>query len=975
MPTGSGLDWLSGGGKMGDLFRATDWSKTQLGPADKWPQSLRTTVSLCLSSRFPTVIYWGPQFLTFYNDSYAPILGTKHPWALGLSVKEVWAEIWEEHNGPMLNGVISSGVATWSEDKLLNLHRRGFLEETYFTYSFAPVTVEGGARGGIFCTCTETTERVIAERRLKLLRELGEAVLGVKTVDEACRRGGHVLSENSPDTSFAAIFLLEPDGRTLKLASSNGPIPKQIDLTAISIPSQESIWQLGKVIQNGKPETVQFVKDGVRAAADNEPHSVLLVPITHRGNENVVYGVLLAGLSPRLPIEENYISYFHLVAAQIAAFISTTRAYEEATKRSQALAEIDRLKTEFFSNVSHEFGTPLTLMLGPVEDILAGNAGVLTPQMRAEAEVVHRNALRLLKLVNNLLDFSRIEAGRAQASYEPLDLGNLTRDLASGFQSSVERVGLKFKIESPSLSEPVFIDREMWEKTVFNLLSNAFKFTLKGEIKVQLKKSEEAALLTVSDTGLGIPADELPKLFQRFHRVQGAEGRTHEGTGIGLALVQELVKLHGGTIRVESTHGKGTAFFISIPFGKAHLPKDRIFPAKTTPAASPSKAAAYVEDPLLWSTEDLQSLSDSGAPPETNGARKKRVIVADDNRDMRNYVAKLLQNTYEVIPVADGQLALEAARKTQPDLVVSDVMMPVMNGIELLQNLRADLSLQKVPVILLSARAGDESKTSGLELGADDYITKPFSAGELRARVRTQLHLSEMRTRLLSELENSNQELDAFSRSVSHDLRAPLRGMAGFSKILLEDHGKSLEPRAREYLERIALAAEKMGRLVDGLLKLSRLSRGELQKRTVDLSKIVETIAAALKENETTRTVQVVVKAGLSVRGDPQLLEVAVQNLLSNAFKFTSKTPSARVEFGELDGEKGKIYFVRDNGAGFDMKYADRLFGTFQRLHSENEFEGTGVGLATVHRIIKRHDGKIWAEAKPGEGATFFFAL
>src|SRR6185503_19540130 len=244
-------------------------------------------------------------------------------------------------------------------------------------------------------------------------------------------------------------------------------------------------------------------------------------------------------------------------------------------------AEIDRAKTAFFSNVSHEFRTPLTLLLGPTEDALASPDQAL----RGEAlESVHRNALRLLKLVNALLDFSRLEAGRMEAAYEPVDLRALTRDLASGFRSAVERAGLAFRLESDELAEPAYVDRGMWEKIVLNLLSNAFKFTFQGEISVTLRQRADHYELAVRDTGVGIPENERPHVFERFRRVEGVRARTHEGSGIGLALVQELARMHGGEASVTSAPGQGSTFSVSIPRGSAHLPAERIRAPQEAPS-------------------------------------------------------------------------------------------------------------------------------------------------------------------------------------------------------------------------------------------------------------------------------------------------------------------------------------------------------------------------------------------------------
>jgi signal transduction histidine kinase len=285
--------------------------------------------------------------------------------------------------------------------------------------------------------------------------------------------------------------------------------------------------------------------------------TALVQPLGAEG-QGAPLGVLVAGVSPNRELDEGYQSFFQLLAGQVSVALRNARAYADERRRAEALEELDRVKTAFFSNVSHEFRTPLTLMLGPVEDLLASRR--LGDAERRELELVHRNALRLLRLVNTLLDFSRLEAGRLEASFEPLDLATLTVDLASSFRSAIERAGLVLKVDCPPLASPVFVDRELWEKIVLNLLSNALKFTFEGSICVRLRQAGGEVLLTVEDTGTGIPAADQPHLFDRFFRVKGARSRTHEGSGIGLSLVRELAHLHGGSVRVASDEGRGTAF-------------------------------------------------------------------------------------------------------------------------------------------------------------------------------------------------------------------------------------------------------------------------------------------------------------------------------------------------------------------------------------------------------------------------------
>lgn len=390
--------------------------------------------------------------------------------------------------------------------------------------------------------------------------------------------------------------------------------------------------------------------------------------------------------------------------------------------------------------------------MGPVDELrerLAdADAGV-----REELEVVHRNGLRLGKLVNTLLDFSRIEAGRMQAGYEPVDLAEVTGELASVFRSAVDRAGLDFRVDCPPLPEPVFIDRSMWEKVVLNLLSNALKFTFDGSIGISVGTEDGAAVVTVVDTGIGVAAQEMPRLFERFHRIENARSRSNEGSGIGLALVKELVGLHGGEISATSTEGRGTRFTIRLPFGSAHLPADAVL-AEAGDGAAPFATDPFVQEALRWlpgeqtaaTSAVVTGIEESIDGPPHGPALPVHVLVADDNADMREYLSRLLLGAgYQVSTVDDGRQALRAVRAKAFDLVVSDVMMPHLDGLALVAALRADPRTASVPVLLLSARAGQEASIEGLQAGADDYLVKPFAAADLLARVRANIELARLR--------------------------------------------------------------------------------------------------------------------------------------------------------------------------------------------------------------------------------------
>jgi PAS domain S-box-containing protein len=717
-------------------------------------------VRFLLANRFPLLLWWGPHYIQFYNDAYRPILGAKHPArGLGQPVSECWDEIWHVLR-PLIDTPFHGGPATWMDDIFLEINRHGFVEETHFTIAYSPVPdddVPSGI-GGVLATVQEITEKVIGERRIGMLRELSTRTVEAKTAEEACLNAAGVLAGHEKDIPFALLYLLDEDRKRARLAGAAGVgmgtaiSPRAVDLDNANCP-----WPLAEALGSEAMQVVENLAERFPEVPpgpwSDRPKSAAVVPIPSN-RPHQPDGVLVAGVSARLKWNESYRGFFEMATAPIATALANARAYEAEKRRAEALAELDRAKTAFFSNVSHEFRTPLTLLIGPVEDILAKGEKEILPQNRELFKVIHRNALRLQKLVNTLLDFSRIEAGRIQATYEPTDLRAFTEDLASVFRSAIERAGMRFIVDCAPVSAPVYVDRDMWEKVVLNLLSNAFKFTLKGEIEVSLREERGAIRLRVRDTGTGISEEQLPHIFERFHRIEGTQARTHEGTGIGLALVQELVKLHGGTVRVESAFGRGTTFTVQIPLGTDHLPAERIGSARSL-AFTALGADHFVSEAMKWITaegvRDTSTLLGEPAadPPAVDAtgkvSQRPRILVADDNTDMRDYLMRLLRPQYDVEAVADGEAALKAARARRPDLVLTDVMMPKLDGFGLIRELRLDPGMASIPTLMLSARAGEEARVEGLQAGAYDYLIKPFSARELLARVSSQLELSLVR--------------------------------------------------------------------------------------------------------------------------------------------------------------------------------------------------------------------------------------
>jgi signal transduction histidine kinase len=1030
-------DWLAGGGEMGSLVRSKDWSQTPLGPIESWPQSLRTTVSLCLASNFPISLAWGPHHVQIYNDGYWPICGGKHPHAMGQDFSACWASAW-----PVIGKAFERALAgdtSYLENQRMFLDRHGYLEETFFTFSFSPIRDETGGVGGLFHPVTETTAKMLAERRTRALRDLAGRTGKARTTEEALEFAAQALSEYNLDVPFALFYLLDDNSASAELIAGTASLPEALATRAPHLEEREpAVWPLLDVVRTH--QVVQADDLAVRCGEfscepyPEPPKTALLLPITPPGSSHPI-GIMVAGVSARLPLNDLYRSFYDLMVAAVTAAVANARAYEEERRRAEALAEIDRAKTAFFSNVSHEFRTPLTLILGPLEDELAECDSSLPLARRERLATAHRNSLRLMKLVNSLLDFARIEAGRVEANYEPTDLARFTAELASVFRSAVEKGGLALTVECPPLAQPIYVDRDMWEKIVLNLLSNAFKHTFEGGICVRLRGDAEQVELSVQDSGVGIPQGELPHLFDRFHRVKGAKSRSHEGSGIGLALVQELVRIHDGKVRVRSEEGRGSEFLVSLKVGHSHLPSERL--AVHHAHASPARrATAYVEEALHWISNTpsaIESLphgleSPSEPAPSRQGdahvLSRPRILWADDNADMRNYVGRLLATHYEVTAVSDGAQALTAARAAPPELILTDVMMPVLDGFGLLRELRADERTRTIPIILLSARAGEESAVEGLQAGADDYLVKPFSARELLARVRTHLELAQLRREWTVALERQVRErtaelfqtcrdlevevterkqaerklletqqvmmqqerlraLGEMASGIAHDINNAISPAALYTESLLERE-PGLSERARSCLTTIQIAIEDVAETVSRMREFYRPRETEMVLSRVTCNRVLEQVInltrARWSDLPQQRGVVIQLQTELAeelpqIMGSEVELRDALTNLIFNAVDAMPEggTLTLRTRLltsGSRAADDVTRYVqleVADTGIGMDEETRRRCIEPFYTTKGER---GTGLGLAMVYGMVTRHSAELDIDSAVGRGTT-----
>lgn len=799
---------------------------------------------------------------------------------------------------------------------------------------------------------------------------------------------------------------------------------------------------------------------------------------------------------------------------------TTTRAAEalaavrsangEITRLLERTRELDDLKTKFFANVSHELRTPLALILGPIAKRLS--APDLTAEARRDLEVVDRNARLLHRHVTDLLDVAKLEAGHMTMRWADVDLARLVRFVASHFEVLTDEKRIRFAVTAPdSLSAQV--DAEKCQRILLNLLSNAFKFTPEGgAVALTLKAEGGRALLTVKDDGPGVPAELREAIFDRFRQVDGGADRRFGGTGLGLAIVKEFVGLHGGRVNAVEASGGGALFTVALPL--------------TAPAGTVLEPAAEeLDEAMARQTPDELRAPAQTAPPRASPAPPDAplVLVVEDHPDMNAFVAESLGVSFRVATAFDGQEGLSKALAIRPDLIVSDVMMPRMSGDQMVEALRRHRELDDVPIVMLTAKADDALRVGLLRNGVQDFLQKPFSVEELRARVgallgerrRAARALSESQERLVRALENipdvvviydhelriryinaatrrltgrppadfigrrddevwppevcgvwlptlkdalqtgalrrleadlslpggafrslritcvpllsesgevrevlgithdfterreaekavresadqirrlnadlerrveertaelrgANSELESFAYAVSHDLRAPLRAISGFSEALREDYGGRLDGEALVFLDQIHLGTRRLGDLIDGLLQLSRVTRGELRRDAVDLSALAGRILEELARAEPSRSVSWQIEPGLTAEGDARMLAVVLTNLLGNAWKYTSGIAAPTIRFYSGQEPGVQAFCVADDGAGFNMAHAEKLFQPFQRLHRQDEFPGLGIGLATVQRIVRRHGGDISATGAVGRGTTFRFSL
>jgi signal transduction histidine kinase len=643
------------------------------------------------------------------------------------------------------------------------------------------------------------------------------------------------------------------------------------------------------------------------------------------------------------------------------------RRAQQLQEVNRKLREAERAKGEFFANISHELRTPLSLIIAPIESIFSGNYGEIPSSQIQFLYTIHNNAIRLLQMVTGLLDFSKFEAGKMKVEREPTNITTLINSVLHDFEPLMNEKKIRLSCEVNFRDNYVMIDRYLFERILFNLLSNGVKFTSTGgEIDVRIQMKDDRLQLLVKDTGIGIAASDQANLFQKFRQVEGSSTRKFEGTGLGLAMVKEFCELMGGSVSVNSAPGKGSTFIVDFlaPFTTAISEQSNMASRQT--ALVPKY---HLAPPSPY------------AAAEGDDSTRLKVLICEDNRELALYMASLLKRFCQTNIAGNGEEGLELVQSWAPDLVLTDVMMPQKDGIALCEAIKSNPQTSGIVVVLLTALTYREAMLKGWEAKADEYLFKPFHPNELVIRIRGLLSsitarktAAEMMEQKNRELAHANAELEAFSSSVSHDLRSPIRTLNGYVHILEEEYSKQLDAEGHQLLSIIKNTSRKMGALIEDLLNFSKLGRKELTVDLVDMNALVKSIIEDQRILNST-PFEITVGQLEPADCDNSLIRQVWINLISNAIKYSGKEEKPTIQIGSFKDNGEQIYSIKDNGVGFDMNNAGKLFGAFERLHNNTDFEGTGIGLALVQRIVKKHGGRAWAHAEPGKGATFYFSL
>jgi len=727
------LDFLTSAGEMAGRVRLMDWTNSSLGPVDRWSSALRTTLSLGLQLTSPAMIFWGPELITFYNDAASGQLVAHHPDALGRPAREALGSSWTRF-GQILESVMRTGTPSALSEERVLFRRGARIEERYFDMSFTPV-VEHGQTSGVLVSQSDQTQRVVHERRLRTLWNLS-----ARPADEDLHTAyGSIvagLKDNPFDIPFACAYSTSEDGRLARLEAAVRIEPGTLlSPEAISLENGEFSFA-GLTARIGVSQRFDLgsrFPSGVTGISEQSPVSVAVIPI--QAGSDPVSGALIIGLDPHRPFDSDYRSFIDVISTLAGRILGHARARAREKAHAQELLLSRRRRTEFFEKAGAALRAPLTLLTGPLEELFAQETSIPLEQ-RHKLGLIQRGGEQISLLLDALLDYSDIESGMDEAYFEPVDLSMLTLRSAEMFRPAIERAAISFIVDCPPMSEPAWVDRQMWDKIVLNLLSNAFKYTLRGEIRVSLRAVSDRFVLEIMDTGVGLPANVRHELFTPFSAIFHPGSRSHRGLGMGLAISRAFLESHGGSVQILSEDGRGTRVIASVPRGKSHLPLNRLGGREPAPWAR-LIARAAVGEAESWAREIA-----AGEPSTTRQFLEpspKRIVIAEDNNEMREYLVDLLSTAYTPETVVNTKQALESVHTNPPDLILAEASLPGPNGVDLLHALRDDPATRAIPVILMMDEPDEELRLRALAAGAKDCLVKPFTARELILKTHSQI--------------------------------------------------------------------------------------------------------------------------------------------------------------------------------------------------------------------------------------------
>lgn len=643
---------------------------------------------------------------------------------------------------------------------------------------------------------------------------------------------------------------------------------------------------------------------------------------------------------------------------------------QRATDLANALQhahEVDKLKSEFFANISHELRTPLTLILSPVDELL-GN--LRSGAERDALKVVRRNAARLLRMIDDLLDLARLEAGGLRLRVTQVDVKQLAEQVTGNAFPTATARGVELSFSSKGQSAQIFGDPHRLEIIVTNLIGNAMKFTPKGgQIQVSVAQDSTGATIAVRDTGPGIPLHEQERIFQRFHQVEGSERRKQGGAGIGLALARELAALHGGSLTVESEPGEGSVFTLRLKSGKDHFHSEAIERRQLQIPQHPGRRVEdrFTKAPRRDMAETTAALRASDYPAERvllDRGRLPRVLIAEDEDDLRGFIVGVLSQSYVVDAARNGAEALELMKKHRPDLVLTDVMMPEVSGLDLARTIKGDPSLQHIPVILLTARGENDAAIEGYEAGADDFVAKPFHTKVLQARIRAHLKMRGLSLQLADQARLASA--GTLAAGLAHEVKNPLNAAVNAVKVL-EAGGSSKVPSDK--LMRIVVdALQRIDGIISALNAHARPADGsDLAPCNVRMA--VESTLNLLEHKMRDVTVHEDYEVTGAVFAPARAFNQVLLNLVDNAVR----TGAKNIWIELRQARKNVSVAVADDGPGVSPDVAHRIFDPFFTTRAEGE--GTGLGLHLSRRIAQECGGELRYEPRPGGGARFVMEI